>query len=210
MTDKKGKPKPDPKKRDTENVPFTYGGKPTATRAGRRLSRRTSRPRSCRTSPTRGSTPRRPRSGTRSRSHDTSTSTCHPGRSRRSTPTSRSRSPRSWTCCARSRRDAAPAGRGSPSSRSSIPAGWTVRRLWYRCCQSRTGDPREEPWSSMILVAPNHVESGTERPVAARRARDQGAEPAARCQRGRRRGGRGRPALNKAAHRRSGYCLCGA
>ena len=26
MTDQKGNPKPDPKKRDTENIPFTYGG----------------------------------------------------------------------------------------------------------------------------------------------------------------------------------------
>lgn len=28
VTDGKGKPKPDPKRRDTENIPFTYGGNP--------------------------------------------------------------------------------------------------------------------------------------------------------------------------------------
>ena len=34
VVDRKGKPKPDPKKRDTENVPFTYGGS-TAGAAGK-------------------------------------------------------------------------------------------------------------------------------------------------------------------------------
>ena len=58
-----GQPKPDPKKRDTENIPFTYGGNAAGDAAGRRRSRRTSRLRSFRTSPTRGSTPRRPKVG---------------------------------------------------------------------------------------------------------------------------------------------------
>ena len=31
VTDRKGKPKPDSKKRDTENVPFTYGSLPMTT-----------------------------------------------------------------------------------------------------------------------------------------------------------------------------------
>ena len=39
VTDKKGKPKPDAKKRDTENVPFTYGGNARRRRRPRRDDR---------------------------------------------------------------------------------------------------------------------------------------------------------------------------
>ena len=87
---------------DTENVPFTYGGNIDGRRGPRRddqglLRRRGPAPRPRRL----GRHVRRPRSATRSRSPATSTSTSRPGRSPRSTPTWRSRSPRSWICCGR-------------------------------------------------------------------------------------------------------------
>jgi type I restriction enzyme M protein len=78
VADRKGNPKPDATRRDTENIPFTYGGN---------TSRRTSRPRCCRTPPTPGLTSRRPRSATRSRSPGISTNMSRPVRLRRSTPT---------------------------------------------------------------------------------------------------------------------------
>ena len=37
-------------------------------------------------------------------------------------------------------------------------------------------DPTKEPWSSMVLVAPNHIESGTGRIISLETARDQGAD----------------------------------
>ncbi|WP_146167683.1 restriction endonuclease subunit S [Micromonospora sp. MH33] len=37
-------------------------------------------------------------------------------------------------------------------------------------------DPRAEPWSGMVLVAPNHIESGTGRLVGRETAADQGAD----------------------------------
>jgi type I restriction enzyme M protein len=96
VRDRKGNPKPDSKKRDTENVPFTYGGNTDGDADGKDATiRRTSTPRWPRTCPRLpGSITRRPRSATRSRSLGSSTSTYHRARSTRSTRTSRRRSPR--------------------------------------------------------------------------------------------------------------------
>ena len=88
VTDRKGNLKLDSKLRDTENVPFTYGGNTDGARAQDATIRPTSMPKCSRTSPTLGWTPRRQRSDTRSLSHATSTGMSRPGHWKRSTPTS--------------------------------------------------------------------------------------------------------------------------
>ena len=67
VVDRRGRRSRTPR-RDTENVPFTYGGNVAGDAVATRPSRLTSPPRSCCTSPMRGSTRRRRRWATRFRS----------------------------------------------------------------------------------------------------------------------------------------------
>ncbi|MEU2871387.1 restriction endonuclease subunit S [Streptomyces olivoreticuli] len=58
-----------------------------------------------------------------------------------------------------------------------VPAHWTVSRF-SREIDVNGGqvDPKEEPWAEMVLVAPNHIQSGTGRIVGRETAREQGAD----------------------------------
>lgn len=118
VRDRKGNPKPDAKLRDTENVPFTYGGNEHGRMPGIPSSRHTSRPRSPRTCSTHGWMPRRPGSATRSPSPATSTRTSRRAPSKTSMRTSTSSSVRSWSSCVRSsgERDARADRRGQSVS----------------------------------------------------------------------------------------------
>ncbi|MFV8233781.1 restriction endonuclease subunit S [Mycolicibacterium fortuitum] len=59
----------------------------------------------------------------------------------------------------------------------AVPGHWTVGRF-SRDVEINGGqvDPREAPWADMILVAPNHVESGTGAIIGRETARMQGAD----------------------------------
>lgn len=59
---------------------------------------------------------------------------------------------------------------------SGLPEGWTQRPL-FDLVRPATGQvsPRHEPYASMTLVAPDHIESETGRLIAKRSAVDQGA-----------------------------------
>jgi len=58
-----------------------------------------------------------------------------------------------------------------------IPEDWVESRFRYEAVISGGQvDPREEPWSGMVLVAPNHIESGTGRLLGRETAADQGAD----------------------------------
>lgn len=71
-------------------------------------------------------------------------------------------------------------------------------------------DPTKEPWSSMVLVAPNHIESGTGRIISLETARDQGADSGKyRAKSGQVLYSKIRPALNKVAIAPID-CLCSA
>lgn len=71
-------------------------------------------------------------------------------------------------------------------------------------------DPTSEPWSSMVLVAPNHIESGTGRIISLETARDQGADSGKyRAKSGQVLYSKIRPALNKVAIAPVD-CLCSA
>lgn len=58
-----------------------------------------------------------------------------------------------------------------------VPEGWEVVRF-SRLVAIAEGqvDPKKEPYSSMILIAPNHIESGTGRLLELTTAADQSAE----------------------------------
>jgi len=58
-----------------------------------------------------------------------------------------------------------------------IPAHWEVRSFGS-CVMIAEGqvDPRGEPFASMVLIAPNHIESGTGRLLELESAAEQGAE----------------------------------
>ncbi|ABM61929.1 restriction endonuclease subunit S [Halorhodospira halophila] len=58
-----------------------------------------------------------------------------------------------------------------------VPAHWDVVKF-VRCAKIAEGqvDPKQEPYRSMMLVAPNHIESGTGRLMARETAEEQGAE----------------------------------
>jgi type I restriction enzyme S subunit len=58
-----------------------------------------------------------------------------------------------------------------------IPAHWEVARFKY-CCTVASGqvDPRKEPFSSMVLIAPNHIESSTGKLFSLETAAAQGAD----------------------------------
>lgn len=58
-----------------------------------------------------------------------------------------------------------------------VPAHWRVMKF-VRCVQIAEGqvDPRISPYREMVLIAPNHVESGTGRLIGMETAEEQGAE----------------------------------
>ena len=58
-----------------------------------------------------------------------------------------------------------------------VPAHWDVNRF-SRLIAIAEGqvDPRIEPYASMLLIAPNHIESGTGQLLATETAREQGAD----------------------------------
>lgn len=58
-----------------------------------------------------------------------------------------------------------------------VPAHWSVRK--FSQVTSINGgqvDPRQEPWANMLLIAPNHVESGTGRITHRETSAEQGAD----------------------------------
>lgn len=59
----------------------------------------------------------------------------------------------------------------------SIPSHWKILRFKY-CSSIRSGqvDPRREPYASLPLIAPNHIESGTGKLLQIETAREQGAD----------------------------------
>ena len=58
-----------------------------------------------------------------------------------------------------------------------VPEGWEVGRFGrHTRINGGQVDPGTEPWNEMILVAPNHVESGTGRLLALETAAEQGAD----------------------------------
>jgi type I restriction enzyme, S subunit len=58
-----------------------------------------------------------------------------------------------------------------------IPEDWVESRFRYEgVISGGQVDPRAEPWSGMVLVAPNHIESGTGRLLGRETAADQGAD----------------------------------
>lgn len=58
-----------------------------------------------------------------------------------------------------------------------VPADWTVNRF-SRCVRVISGqvDPKSQRYIDMVLIAPNHVESGTGRLIELETAREQGAD----------------------------------
>ncbi|MBB4907073.1 restriction endonuclease subunit S [Actinophytocola algeriensis] len=58
-----------------------------------------------------------------------------------------------------------------------VPAHWDLSRFRYEAViNGGQVDPREEPWSGMTLIAPNHIESNTGRIVSVETADEQGAD----------------------------------
>jgi type I restriction enzyme S subunit len=57
-----------------------------------------------------------------------------------------------------------------------IPVQWETRR-WRYCCRIKEGlvDPRDELLSERVLIAPNHIETGTGRVLFTETSREQGA-----------------------------------
>lgn len=92
-----------------------------------------------------------------------------------------------------------------------VPRHWTITRFG-RDIRVNEGqvDPRVEPWASMILIAPNHVESGTSRILGLESAKEQGADSGKYVVRaGQLVYSKIRPALNKVAIAPQ-ECLCSA
>ncbi|GAA3228128.1 hypothetical protein GCM10020256_40090 [Streptomyces thermocoprophilus] len=120
VTDGKGNPEPDVRKRFTENIPFTYGGN-TLGDAGRNetVKKSISKPRWPHTSLTPGSTLRRRRSATRFPSPGCFTRIPRRAPWQKSTATWKPRSPRSLDCCERWRRDARTDDRAAPRRRTT-------------------------------------------------------------------------------------------
>lgn len=92
-----------------------------------------------------------------------------------------------------------------------VPRHWEVSRFGrHMRLNGGQVDPRSEPWAGMILVAPNHVESGTGRIIGRESARDQGADSGKYlASRGQILYSKIRPALNKVAIAQEA-CLCSA
>ncbi|MFJ6722088.1 restriction endonuclease subunit S [Streptomyces sp. NPDC091259] len=59
----------------------------------------------------------------------------------------------------------------------AVPSHWRVSRFGYEASvNGGQVDPRDEPWASTVLVAPNHIESGTGRILGRETASEQGAD----------------------------------
>lgn len=82
-----------------------------------------------------------------------------------------------------------------------VPAHWELSRFRYEAMINRGQvDPREEPWSGMTLIAPNHIESNTGRIISVETAEEQGADSGKYLlEPGQLVYSKIRPALNKAA-----------
>lgn len=82
-----------------------------------------------------------------------------------------------------------------------VPAHWVVSRFRYEAAiNGGQVDPREAPWRSMTLLAPNHIESNTGHVVRIESAEDQGADSGKYfVKQGQLVYSKIRPALNKAA-----------
>jgi type I restriction enzyme, S subunit len=92
-----------------------------------------------------------------------------------------------------------------------VPEHWEVRRFSreVRIAEGQV-DPEVEPYASMLLVAPNHLESGTGRLLARETSAEQGAMSGKYlCRKGEVVYSKIRPALAKAA-RAPEDCLCSA
>ena len=92
-----------------------------------------------------------------------------------------------------------------------IPAHWKLRRLKFlTCISSGQVDPRQEQYKDYILIAPNHIESGTGRILAEVTAATQGADSGKYiAQAGQVIYSKIRPNLRKAAIAKT-ICLCSA
>ncbi|HWD05495.1 MAG TPA: restriction endonuclease subunit S [Amycolatopsis sp.] len=82
-----------------------------------------------------------------------------------------------------------------------VPAHWELSRFRYEAViNGGQVDPREEPWSGMTLIAPNHIESNTGRIISVETAQEQGADSGKYLvKQGQLVYSKIRPALNKAA-----------
>lgn len=92
-----------------------------------------------------------------------------------------------------------------------VPDGWTINRFG-RDIQISEGqvDPREEPWASTVLIAPNHIEGGTGHLLELETAAEQGADSGKYvAKKGQVLYSKIRPALNKVAIAPED-CLCSA
>ncbi|MCX4097666.1 MULTISPECIES: restriction endonuclease subunit S [unclassified Nocardia] len=82
-----------------------------------------------------------------------------------------------------------------------VPAHWEVSRFRFEAViNGGQVDPREEPWSRMTLIAPNHIESNTGKIIGVETAEEQGADSGKYLvAQGQLVYSKIRPALNKAA-----------
>lgn len=92
-----------------------------------------------------------------------------------------------------------------------IPEHWSLRRLKFlTAINSGQVDPKHEPYKDYVLIAPNHIESGTGRILAEETAHAQGADSGKYIvQAGQIIYSKIRPNLRKAAIARTD-CLCSA
>jgi len=93
----------------------------------------------------------------------------------------------------------------------SVPTHWTVSRFGLEAAiNGGQVDPREEPWRSTVLIAPNHIERDTGRLTGRETAGNQGADSGKyTVEAGQIIYSKIRPALNKAAIAIEA-CLCSA
>ena len=93
-----------------------------------------------------------------------------------------------------------------------VPEHWEVQKFTH-CTSIRSGqvDPTKEPYCDFILVAPNHIESGTGRLIAQETAAEQGAESGKYlCKEGEVIYSKIRPALAKVCMSPSDNTMCSA
>jgi type I restriction enzyme S subunit len=92
-----------------------------------------------------------------------------------------------------------------------VPAHWELSRFRYvAVINGGQVDPREEPWSGMTLIAPNHIESNTGRIISVETAEEQGADSGKYLvEQGQLVYSKIRPALNKATIAKT-HALCSA
>ncbi len=92
-----------------------------------------------------------------------------------------------------------------------IPDHWEMKKFSY-CVSIANGqvDPRQEPYSDMILIAPNHIESGSGSLLKTETASEQGADSGKYlCKKGEVIYSKIRPGLRKACIAPS-ECICSA